>query len=56
MPAPPTVGPFQFAAQYIDPKQPSGFSFTGQQQFAAMQANVAYLMAQVAALNAKVNP
>ena len=54
MAAPPTVGPFQFAAPYIDTKQASGFSFLGQQQFALMQENVAYLMAQIASLQAQV--
>ncbi len=55
-----TAPPFNFMAQYIDLKQPSGFSFVGQQQFAAMQQQLANLQslvnamqAQIGALNAK---
>ena len=36
-----TAPPFSFSAKYIDTKQPSGFSFVGQQTFAAMQQQLA---------------
>lgn len=36
-----TAPPFVFSAKYIDTKQPSGFSFVGQQTFAAMQQQLA---------------
>lgn len=38
-----TAPPFNFMAQYIDTKTPSGFSFVGQQQFAAIQQELANL-------------
>jgi cell division protein FtsB len=56
-----TAPPFQFAAKYIDIKQPSGFSFVGQQTFAAMQqqlasheSTIATLQNNIATLQAQV--
>ena len=49
-----TTPPFQFSVQYVDPKQPSGFSFIGQQQFAAMQAQLASHANLIATLQAQI--